>query len=297
MIFSYKKIMNSYSGENPEDQLKQVQKGKIVAIKYGGNAMTDLNIKQGVVEDICQLKKEGFYPVVIHGGGPVIQQTLDVAGVKSTFIDGHRKTTPEAMKYVEMALRGQVNGELVRLINLAGQKAIGLSGKDAAMVRVKKRIHFNNDGQHKQEIDLGHVGDVDQIDTSLVHLLLDNDFIPVIAPIGFCEDGKDYNINADMFAGNLAGALKAFSYIVLTNVNGLLADLNDPSSLLHDIPADELSQHIGKSIEGGMIPKVESCQIALEKGVHSAYIINGTVPHSLLNALLTKKTVGTQITR
>lgn len=289
--------MNLYSGEYPENQSKQAQQSNIVAIKYGGNAMTDRNIKQGVVKDICQLKENGFRPVVIHGGGPVIQETLDVAGVESTFIDGHRKTTTEAMKYVEMALRGQVNGELVRLINLAGQKAIGLSGKDAAMVHVKKRIHINDDGSQQREIDLGHVGDVEQIDTSLIHLLLDNDFIPVMAPIGFCDDGKDYNINADMFAGNLAGALKARSYIVLTNVNGLLADRDDPDSLLQDIPADELSQHIGKSIEGGMIPKVESCRIALEKGVQSAQIINGTVPHSLLNALLTNNTVGTQITR
>ncbi len=289
--------MSLYSGATPEDQSKQVQKGNIVAIKYGGNAMADLKIKQGVVEDICQLKEEGFRPVVIHGGGPVIQETLDIAGVESTFIDGHRKTTPEAMKYVEMALRGQVNGELVRLINMAGQKAIGLSGKDAAMVRVKKRMHFNKNGENPQKIDLGHVGDVDTIDTSLVHLLLDNDFIPVIAPIGFCKDGKDYNINADMFAGNLAGALKAFSYVVLTNVDGLLADINNPGSLLSNIPAGELSKHMGKSIEGGMIPKVESCQIALNKGVQSARIINGTVPHSLLNALLTKETVGTQITR
>lgn len=289
--------MNLYSGENPEDQLKQVQKGDIVAIKYGGNAMTDQTIKQRVVEDICQLKLIGFRPVVIHGGGPVIQQTLDVAGIESTFIDGHRKTTPEAMKYVEMALRGQVNGDLVRLINLSGQKAIGLSGKDAAMVSAKKRKHVDNTGNMPKEVDLGSVGDVEEIDTSLIHLLLQNDYIPVVAPIGFCEDGKDYNINADMFAGHLAGALKAFSYIVLTNVNGLLADRHEPDSLLRDIPAGELSQHIGKSIEGGMIPKVESCQIAIQKGVHSAKIINGTTPHSLLDALLKEEPVGTQITR
>ncbi|HKJ34203.1 MAG TPA: acetylglutamate kinase [Balneolales bacterium] len=288
--------MKNDSGQDPEDcsSIKNGN-GEIVVIKYGGNAMVDPDIKSSVIEDIYQLKSKGFKPVVVHGGGPVIEETLDTAGVESKFIDGQRKTNTEAMKYVEMALRGNVNGELVRLLNHRGLRAVGISGKDGGIARVVKREHFVDTDEGRSKVDLGYVGDVDKVDTSLILLLLNNDYIPILAPVCLGDDGKDYNVNADLFAGHIAGALHADRFMLLTNVDGLLADLNDVNSLMKHILTKDLDQHIGKTIQGGMIPKVNSCRVALELGVKKAHIINGTKPHSLIEAILDEQPIGTVI--
>jgi acetylglutamate kinase len=194
-----------------------------------------------------------------------------------------------------MALSGNVNSEIVSMINAAGYQAVGISGKDGGMVTARKRIHkVTVDGQQK-EVDLGHVGDVKQINTALVKTLIKSGFIPVISPIASGEDNRDYNINADMFAGHMAGALNAACYIALTNVDGLLTDKDDPTSLVKDITMEKAEAEIGKAIVGGMIPKVESCIIALKGGVKSARIINGTKKRSILKELLTQDRSGTLI--
>lgn len=272
-------------------------KGKIVLIKYGGNAMTDDDIKLGIIEDIVRLKEENIIPVLVHGGGIVIKKLLDDVGIKSEFIGGHRKTDEQAMSYVEMALSGNVNSEIVKMLNNLGVKSVGISGKDAQTVTARKRIHRIIVDGEEQEADLGHVGDVQRIDTGLIETLVENGYVPVISPVAMGDDLKDYNINADMFAGHMAGALHAKAYIAMTNVDGILTDVGDPGSLIRSIQSDDLKSKIGSEIQGGMIPKIESCIIALENGVEEAHIINGTVKHTLLKQLLTDDPPGTVITR
>lgn len=258
--------------------------------------MIDEQVKQDIVADVVALKQAHITPVIVHGGGPAIQELLNEVGVESEFVDGHRKTDAETMGYVEMALSGSVNSELVSLISEAGFKAVGLSGKDGDIATAEKRTHrVTLDGQER-EVDLGHVGDIDSIDTSLVKLLIENDYIPVISPVAGGEDLDAYNVNADMFAGHMAGALGAKRYVALTNVDGLQLDPDDPSTLIEDIRGQEAQSEIGNRIRGGMIPKVESCIIALEEGVESAHIINGMKAHNILKALLADESVGTRIT-
>lgn len=269
--------------------------GEVVLIKYGGNAMKDDEVKSNVISDILALKDNGIIPVIVHGGGPAIKELLDEVEMESQFVGGHRKTDSRTMGYVEMALSGSVNSEIVGMINAAGQKAVGISGKDGAMVTASKRIHKVTVDGKEQEVDLGHVGDVKNIDTMLVTSLINSGFIPVISPIASGEDNRDYNINADMFAGHMAGALNAACYVALTNVDGLLIDKDDPESLIRDIMLEEAEAEIGKAIVGGMIPKVESCIIALKGGVKSARIINGTKKSSILKELFTRKRTGTLI--
>ena len=266
-----------------------------VLIKYGGNAMLDDQLKKEIVKNICAIKKEGLRVVLVHGGGPFIKETLKLAKIESEFIAGHRKTDPRALEYVEMALKGSVNGGLVRLFNQLDEKAVGLSGKDGGMVIAKKRFHREIiDGEIK-EYDLGQVGDVEKVNTSIINLLLDNDFIPVITSLASDWKGNDYNINADMFAGHLAGALHVNQYLVLTDVDGLMVDLEDPSSLIKSISVKDIQALSEKAIiKGGMIPKVESCQIALAKGAHYARIINGTKPSQIYSAIH-KQEAGTLI--
>lgn len=270
-------------------------KGKKILVKYGGNAMTDDKLKHSVTEDIAILKSIGFKPVLVHGGGPAIAETLDMAGIVSEFIGGHRKTDIDAVKFVEMALKGKVNTELIKLINSKGQKAVGISGKDANMVIAKRRVHSVTVDNKTTNVDLGQVGDVDEIDTSLIDTLLDNDYIPVIAPLGIGKDYETYNINADMFAGNLAGAINAEHYIVLTDIDGLREDKDIPETLIEEIDIERVKSETGNIIQGGMIPKMESCVIALKTGVKNSHIINGTESHSILTLLLTNKKIGTTI--
>lgn len=270
---------------------------EIVVVKCGGNAMINEEIKQGLVEDLVLLKKAGARPVIVHGGGPVIKKLLKKAGVKSEFVGGHRKTDAEAMCYVEMALSGEVNGELVRLINKAGEKAVGLSGKDAGMAIAEKRLESIIRNGKERQVDLGFVGNIKRMDGTLVQELLKNGYVPVISPVSSSRDGADYNVNADMFAGHLSAALKAKVHVAVTNVDGLQTDPDDPATLIKKIGMDEARSQIGKIIKGGMIPKIESCLIAVENGVESARIINGTQKHSLLQELFTEDRSGTLITQ
>ncbi len=264
----------------------------IVLIKYGGNAMLDNELKKQVMSDICHLKEMGIRPVLVHGGGPFIQKTLDMAGLTSEFIHGHRKTSPEAMMYVEMALKGQVNGNIVKMINALGQTAIGLSGKDGKMAIAVKRMYKDETGQ---QIDLGRVGDIQTINPESVLMSVDKGYIPVIASIACGDDGDDLNVNADMFAGHLAASLNAKAYISMTNVDGVMTDPEDQSSLIKNISFENFSHIYRENIQGGMIPKLESCEIALRGGVETARIINGTTPHSILKELGSSNGTGTYI--
>lgn len=272
-----------------------MNKKRTLLFKYGGNAMTDPDLKVRVLESICSLKKEGHNVVVVHGGGPFIKFALEKANIVSEFIDGQRKTTTEAMEYVEMALKGKVNGSLVSIINAMGFKAVGLSGKDGKIVIAEKRMHKQVVNGKDEIVDLGQVGDVATVNPELIRLLLDNDFIPVITCLASDQSGNDYNINGDMFAGHIAGSISADHYVVLTDVDGLLLDKDDPGSIIREVGLSELINLKEKGIiQGGMIPKIESCEIALNSGAGFARIINGTVPEQI-SALFANREVGTVI--
>ena len=272
-----------------------MKKKPLVLIKYGGNAMLSERLKQSVVQNILKLHSKGYRIVLVHGGGPFIQRMLELVKIESEFIEGHRKTSSEALKYIEMALKGEVNGSLVNLLNKTGLKAIGLSGKDGRMVLARKRYHLKKQNGKEVRLDLGQVGDVEQVDTSLLDTLLEKGYLPVVTCIASDEEGDDYNINADMFAGNLAGALGATHYLVLTDVDGLLEDIDDPSSVIRKLNLKELDSLYGSVIKGGMIPKLESCELALRQGARSARIINGTKPEAIFEAVNTEKIIGTEI--
>ncbi|MDA3867170.1 MAG: acetylglutamate kinase [Salinivirgaceae bacterium] len=267
----------------------------LILIKYGGNAMTNNHLKKNVLTSIGKLRSAGNDVVIVHGGGPFIKEVLTEAKVESEFIDGQRQTTPEAFEYVQMALKGKVNSHLVSLLNAQGQRAVGLSGQDGQIVTAKKREHMTMVNGKPQAVDLGRVGDVQKVNPQLIHLLLQNDFIPVIACIAANEQGEGFNINGDMFAGHVAGALKADRYIVLTDVDGLLRDKDDPSTIINELSIKELSGLVETGvIQGGMIPKMESCQIAIQGGARTAGIVNGTKPEQLLQLTGNEK-VGTKI--
>jgi acetylglutamate kinase len=270
-------------------------RGRVVLVKYGGNAMIDEPRKQSVIADICALRSTGTMPVVVHGGGPVISDLLGEVGVETPFVGGHRKTDREAMGYVEMALSGKVNSEIVKLIGIHGYRSVGISGKDGGLATARKRIHRTRVGSRVRRSDLGQVGDVTSVDSDLPKLLLSGGYIPVIAPIGVGADLEDYNINADMFAGHVAAALDAAALVMLTDVDGILLDPDDPATLIPEFTTHAARAEIGRIIRGGMIPKVESCLIALEGGVERACIVNGMTEHALLSALLTSKQIGTTI--
>ncbi len=267
----------------------------IVVVKYGGNAMTEEALKEQVITNICLLQNYGYKVVIAHGGGPFIKEALLQANIESEFIDGHRVTTPEALEHVEKALKGQVNGSLVKLINKLGYKAVGLSGKDGKIATAIKRMHRKEVDGNVEEYDLGQVGNIVSIDTGLLELLLDNDYIPVLACLAADVDSNEYNVNADMFAGHLAGALKADKFIVLTDVDGLMRDKDDPSTLIPELSVSDIKKlEEDKVIQGGMMPKTEACEIALKNGAKAAVIINGTDPEQLL-AVGKREPTGTTI--
>lgn len=274
---------------------KQLDK-HIIVIKYGGNAMVSEDVQQAVLKNICALKEKGVAVVVVHGGGPFIQETLDVAEIESEFIGGQRKTSPEALKYVEMALKGQVNGKVVNVINTLGQKAVGLSGRDGNIVTAERIYHEESVGGETKKISLGQVGRVKKVDPSLIFTLLANDYIPVITCIASDENGDSYNINADLFAGSLAGHLNATVFGVLTDVDGLLRDVKDPDSLIKELEIKEIRDLLGQGvIVGGMIPKVDACRTAVETGAKRAIIINGKKPEQMLSIMDNNQSVGTTI--
>jgi len=266
--------------------------GKTIVIKYGGNAMVDEHLKSSFARDIVLMKSVGMNPIVVHGGGPQIGKTLDKIGKDSEFIGGMRVTDSETMDVVEMVLGGLVNKEIVNLIHQHGGHSIGLTGKDGRLITAKKLI--NKIEPTSEIIDLGHVGEVDQIDVSAIELLLEGDFIPVIAPIGVGNDGFSYNINADLVAGSIAEALKAEKLILLTNTPGLL---DEKGELLTGLNAKKVNRLIKDGVvHGGMLPKIDCALSAVKDGVNRAHIIDGRVAHAVLLEIFTDTGVGTLIT-
>ena len=263
---------------------------KTVVIKFGGNAMVDEALKSSFAQDIVLLKQIGVNPVIVHGGGPQIGKLLEQIGKKSRFIEGMRVTDNETMDVVEMVLGGQVNKQIVSLINRHGGRAVGLTGKDGGMITARKMKLAGND---EVDNDLGQVGEVESIDPAVVAMLDDDDFIPVIAPIGVGSDGSSYNINADLVAGELAKVLGAEKLLLLTNTPGVL----DPDgNLLTGLSPSETERLIADGIiHGGMLPKVRCALDAVKAGVRTSQIIDGRVKHSVLLELLTDSGVGTLI--
>jgi len=268
---------------------------KVIVIKYGGNAMCDDQLKDGFARDVVLMKLVGMNPVVVHGGGPQIGELLKRLGIKSEFVDGIRVTDSETMDIVEMVLGGQVNKEIVNLINNHGGTAVGLTGKDGDLIRARKMVftRSNPEMEAPEIIDFGHVGEVASIDASVVNMLVQGDFIPVIAPIGVGDDGQSYNINADLVAGKMAEVLSAEKLIVLTNTAGLL---DRDGQILTGLSASDVNQLINDGvIDGGMLPKIHSALDAVNAGVTSAHIIDGRVEHAVLLEILTDHGVGTLI--
>jgi len=268
--------------------------GKTIVIKYGGNAMTDDKLKNSLAHDVVLLKLVGINPVVVHGGGPQIDDLLKQLGKKGEFVQGMRVTDAETMEVVEMVLGGQVNAEIVNLINQHGGRAVGLTGKDGGLIRAKKMLVRAN-GDSEEKIDIGQVGEVDTIDPEIVHHLLTHDFIPVIAPLGVGKKGETYNINADLVAGKVAEILKAEKLIVLTNTPGVLDKNGNLLTGLSSKKVDELFAN--GTISGGMLPKISSALDAVKNGVNTCHIIDGRVDHALLLEVLTDEGVGTLIRR
>ncbi len=266
--------------------------GKTIVIKYGGNAMVEENLKQGFARDVVLLKLVGMNPVIIHGGGPQIDDMLKRVGKQGEFIQGMRVTDAETMDVVEMVLGGLVNKNIVNLINRQGGQAVGLTGKDGAFIRAKKLL-MADDQNIGEWINIGQVGEIEHIDPSLIALLDTQDFIPVIAPIGVGENGESYNINADVVAGKLAEILQAEKLILLTNTPGVLDKEGNLLTGLTSKRVDEL--FADGTISGGMLPKIGSALDAVKKGVKSCHIIDGRVEHALLLEILTDQGVGTLI--
>jgi len=265
---------------------------KTLVIKYGGNAMTDPHLKACFAHDVVLLKLVGFNPVVVHGGGPQIENMLSRVGKKGEFVQGMRVTDAETMEVVEMVLGGQVNKEIVNLINQAGGKAVGVTGKDSNFIRAKKLMMGNKDAPGDL-IDIGQVGDITQIDPSLISFLDKGDFIPVIAPIGVGPDGESYNINADVVAGKLSEVLKAEKLVLLTNTPGVL---DKDGKLLTGLTPRQIDELVADgTLSGGMLPKIGSALDAARNGVKSVHIIDGRVEHCLLLEILTDHGVGTMI--
>jgi acetylglutamate kinase len=265
---------------------------KTIVVKYGGNAMTDEKLKQSFARDVVLLKLVGMNPVVVHGGGPQIDEMLKRVGKEGKFIQGMRVTDTETMAVVEMVLGGQVNKEIVNLINQNGGKAVGLTGKDGNFIRAKKLLIPNQDNP-EQLIDIGQVGDIVAIDPSLIALLDSGDFIPVIAPIGVGEENETYNINADVVAGKIAEILKAEKLVLLTNTPGVL---DKQGILLTGITPKQVDDMVADgTLSGGMLPKIGSALDAARSGVKSVHIIDGRVEHALLLEILTDEGVGTLI--
>ncbi len=266
--------------------------GKTIVVKYGGNAMTDDALKQGFARDVVLLRLVGIHVVVVHGGGPQIEDLLSRVGKKGEFIQGMRVTDAETMDIVEMVLAGKVNKEIVELINHAGGKAVGLTGQDGGLIRARKMMIPSQD-LPDQALDIGMVGEIESVDPEIVRSLLGTGFTPVIAPIGSGRDGETYNINADLVAGKIAEILKAEKLILMTNTPGVL---DKSGQLITGLSAKELDHLFAAgTLSGGMLPKISSALDAAKSGVQSVHIIDGRVPNSLLLEILTNEGVGTMI--
>ncbi len=269
--------------------------GKIVVIKYGGHAMVDKELKKSFAQDIVLMKYVGIKPIIVHGGGPQINQVMEKMGLKPTFIEGQRVTDEETMNVVEMVLVGTVNKDIVSLINLAGGKAVGLSGRDGNLIEVEKMTVYKYTGEDRppEIIDIGRVGKVKKVNPGILYTLIEKDFIPIIAPVGVGPDGSAYNVNADLVAGAIAGALEAEKLIYLTDVEGLK---DAEKNLISTLYLEEIEPLLERGIaKGGMIPKLKSARKALLAGVKKVHIIDGRIPHSLIIELFTDEGLGTQI--
>ena len=270
--------------------------GKTIVVKYGGNAMIDEELKNSFARDMVMLKLVGINPIVVHGGGPQIGDLLEKLNIESRFVNGMRVTTSETMDVVEMVLGGLVNKDIVNLINQNGGNAIGLTGKDGQLLHARKLhvTHKSPELEKPEIIDIGHVGEVSHINTSLLNMLTNSDFIPVIAPIGVDEEGHSYNINADLVAGKVAEVLQAEKLILLTNIAGLM---DKEGKILTGLTTQQVDSLIEDgTIYGGMLPKIHCALDAVHGGVNSAHIIDGRVAHSTLLELFTDEGVGTLIT-
>ena len=282
------------------EALPYIQKffGKTVVIKLGGHAMLDSELEKLALQDIILMKLVGMNPVIVHGGGPGINKWLKKSGQETKFLQGLRITNEDTMEIVEMVLSGRINKDLVGYLNKLGGKAVGISGKDANLIQVeRKTILTQNEKGEEMETDIGLVGEITQINTEIIHLLTGQGYIPVISPIGIGPDGKSYNINADHAAGSLGGALQADKLVMLTDVEGIYLG-EGPESLASKLTQKEVHNHIQKGlIKGGMIPKAESCLLALNYGIPHVHIIDGRKPHSLLLEIFTNKGIGTMIVK
>jgi len=271
---------------------------KTVVIKYGGHAMVDEDLKRNFALDVILMKYIGINPVIVHGGGPQINRFLDKMQITSNYVQGMRVTDGETMDVVEMVLVGKVNKEIVGLINHCGGKAVGLSGRDGDLVKASKlTLHTKPDDATRppELIDLGRVGEVTHVNTDILDILDEQDFIPVIAPVGVGDDGQAYNINADLVAGAIAAELKAVKLILLTDVEGVI---NNTGDLLSTIRKEQIEGLIDSGvISGGMIPKVECCLSALNKGVAKTHIIDGRQEHAILLEIFTHEGIGTEIVK
>jgi acetylglutamate kinase len=267
--------------------------GKTIVIKYGGNAMTEEVLQRSFAHDVVLLKLIGLNPIVVHGGGPQIDEALRRIGKQGTFIQGMRVTDAETMEVVEWVLGGQVQQDIVLMINEAGGKAVGLTGKDGCLIQARKKMMPNKDDP-ANPIDIGFVGDIAQVEPAVVKALQDDQFIPVISPIGYGEDGLAYNINADIVAGKMAEVLGAEKLLMMTNTPGVL---NKDGQLMRSLSAQTIDALFADgTISGGMLPKISSALDAARKGVKSVHVVDGRVPHCLLLEILTDRGVGTMIT-
>ena len=280
------------------ESLPYIQKftGKTVVVKYGGNAMVDNALKQCFARVIVLMKLVGINPIVVHGGGPQIGNLLEKLNIHTEFVNGMRVTDSETMDVVEMVLGGSVNKEIVSSINRNGGKAIGVTGKDGQLIRARKLqvTRHSPELDASEIIDIGHVGEVDQIDTEVLDVIQGSHFIPVIAPIGVDRDGNSYNINADLVAGKLAVVMKAEKLMLLTNVSGLLDKSGNTLTGLSTVEVDALIAD--GTIHGGMLPKIGCALDAVKSGVASSHIIDGRVPHAVLLEIFTNEGIGTLIT-
>ena len=272
--------------------------GQTIVIKYGGSAMVDKTARKQFIKDVVLMKYIGINPVIVHGGGPEINEMLQKIGKESKFIAGNRVTDEETVEIVEMVLSGKVNKGIVADINKYGGKAIGISGKDDNMILVRQKYieEKSENSEEIKKIDIGFVGEIENINTEIIKVLEKSDYIPVISSIGTDKNGQTYNINADYVAGEIAGKLNADRMIFLTDVDGILLDYHDKQTLIDEIDVYHVNKLIEKGvISGGMLPKVNTCLKAIEKGVENVIILNGKLEHSLLLELFTEEGAGTLI--
>ncbi len=280
--------------------IKKFHKKKIM-IKYGGHAMIDSEAMSSTARDTVLLKYVGMKPMVVHGGGPEISRSMNKLGKEPKFIGGLRITDQETMDIVKMVLVGKINTDIVSQVCLHGGKGVGISGKDNHLIKARKRapqIIVDNTTGEEKTIDLGLVGEIENVNPEIVEMLTSNDYIPIISPIGVDDSSNTLNLNADTVAGDIAAEVDAEKLIILTDVPGILEDPKDPETLIKKVNIEEIKELIDKGIvTDGMIPKVETCINAIENGVKSTHIIDGRVKHSVLLEIFTKKGIGTMITR